>query len=291
MITGTTQLLGVIGYPIAHSLSPVMHNAAMAELGVDWVYVPFPIHPDHLAEAVRGFNAIGVQGFNVTIPHKQAIMPLLTDISPVAQAIGAVNTVCQTERGWLGTNTDAAGFLAPLLPLQRDWSQASAVILGNGGAARAVVAGCAQLGCRLIQVVGRNPEKLLQFQQSWQNTRENLTLSVHRWEKLPELLPQATLVVNTTPMGMHPQDQVSPLSLAETQTIATGTIAYDLIYTPRPTLFLRQMQSQGAMGLDGLEMLVQQGAAALQLWLQQPVPVEVMRQALLDHLARRSAAV
>lgn len=287
MITGTTQLLGVIGNPIAHSLSPVMHNAAIAKLGVDFVYLPFRIAPEQLPAAMAGFAAMGVQGFSVTIPHKQTMMPLLDDISDVAQAIGAVNTVCRTDRGWYGTNTDAAGFLAPLQSLNRNWSQTTALILGNGGAARAVVAGCAELGCRAIQVVGRNPEKLQQFQQSWQTQIWCDKLTVQDWAALPQLLPAASLIVNTTPVGMHPQDQDSPLSPAEAEQISPNAIAYDLIYTPRPTRFLQQAEQQGAMILDGLEMLVQQGAVALQLWLQQAVPVDVMRQSLLDYLAQK----
>jgi shikimate dehydrogenase len=288
MIEGTTQLLGVIGQPIAHSLSPVMHNAAIAELGVDFVYMPLPVAPENLAAAVKGFEAIGLRGFNVTIPHKQAIMPLLTEISSVAQEIGAVNTVGRIEQGWYGTNTDVEGFLAPLLQLSTppDWQHTTALILGNGGAARAVVAGCAQLGCSSIQVVGRNPEKLQQFLKSWQHSPAGVNLTVHAWETRPKLLSAAGLVVNTTPIGMHPQEQASPLDEADSFQIAAGTLAYDLIYTPRPTVFLQQMQAQGAVIFDGLEMLVQQGAAALQLWLQQPAPVNIMRQSLLNHLSR-----
>ena len=284
-ISGQTRLLGVIGHPIAHTLSPVMHNAAIAQLGVDWVYLPFPVTPENLAAALNGFAAVGLWGFSVTIPHKQAIMPLLNEISPVAQAIGAVNTVCRTERGWYGTNTDAEGFLAPLLQLNRDWQTATAVILGNGGAARAVVAGCAQLGFSQIQVVGRSSEKREAFRQSWADLS---SLSVHPWEKLAELLSSAALVVNSTPIGMHPLSEASPLSKLETQQIQPGTIVYDLIYSPRPTLFLQQAALQGSVILDGLEMLVQQGAVALNLWLQQPVPVDVMRQALLDHFAQKT---
>lgn len=284
MITGKTQLLGVIGHPIAHSLSPVMHNAALAELGLDFVYLPFPIAPENLSAALDGFAAIGLRGFSVTIPHKQAIMPLLTEISAVAQAVGAVNTVCRIEQGWYGTNTDVEGFLAPLR--QQNWSQATAVILGNGGAARAVVAGCAQLGCQQIHVVGRSPDKLQAFSASWQRSPLGVKLSVHGWNELTDLLPQAALLVNTTPIGMHPNEQASPLNSAEMSHLSSGTIAYDLIYTPRPTLFLQQAEHQGAKPIDGLEMLVQQGAAALQLWLQQPAPIEVMRRSLLDYLAQ-----
>lgn len=290
MITGTTQLLGVIGDPIAHSLSPVMHNAAIQALGANFAYLPFRIAPESLQDALNGFAAIGLVGFSVTIPHKQTIMPLLSEISELAQSIGAVNTVYRTGTGWYGTNTDIAGFLAPLQPLGRNWRQTSVVVLGNGGAARAVVAGCAQLGCRQIQVVGRNLTKLTEFRNAWQPAIAD-QLSVHLWDQLPELLPQAGLVVNTTPIGMHPHEQDSPLGTAEVQMLAADTIAYDLIYTPRPTQFLRQAEARGATPIDGLEMLVQQGAAALQLWLNQPAPVEVMRQALLAHLAGRAAKI
>lgn len=233
MITGTTQLLGVIGHPIAHSLSPVMHNAAIAQLGVDYVYLPFAIAPEQLTAAIAGFSAIGLRGFNVTIPHKQAILPLLDQISEVAQAIGAVNTVCRTAQGWYGTNTDAEGFLAPLKALDRDWSESTAVILGNGGAARAVVAGCAQLGCAQIQVIGRNLEKLQDFRTSWQNTPLIDRLSVQDWSELPTSLPTADLIVNTTPIGLHPHHDASPLTDVDWQQLPSSAIAYDLIYTPR----------------------------------------------------------
>lgn len=273
MITGTTKLLGVIGHPIAHSLSPVMHNAALAQLGLDYVYLPLPVLPDRLREAIGGFAAIDLQGFSVTIPHKQNIMPLLQEISPTAKAIGAVNTVVRTNSGWFGTNTDAIGFLAPLRELNRSWQRA--VILGNGGAARAVVAGCQELGCTEIHVVGRDRAKLETFRTSWTG---DLPLTVHSWSDLAALLPSADLLVNTTPIGMHPDTDRSPLEALDR--LSATAIVYDLIYTPRPTKLLQQAQARGLRAIDGLEMLVQQGAAALELWLKQPVPVEVMRQAL-----------
>jgi shikimate dehydrogenase len=137
-ITGKTQLLGVIGNPIEHSLSPVMHNAAIANLNLDYIYLPFPIKAPDLKNALAGFAAIGVEGFSITIPHKQTIIPLLSEISDIAQSVGAVNTVWRSDKGWSGTNTDIAGFIAPLKAYNWDWSQTTAVILGNGGAARAV---------------------------------------------------------------------------------------------------------------------------------------------------------
>ncbi|WP_017652506.1 shikimate dehydrogenase [Fortiea contorta] len=285
-ITGKTQLLGVIGYPVEHSLSPLMHNAAIAQLGLDYVYLPLPIEPQNLEIAIAGFAAVGVVGFSVTIPHKQAIIPLLSEISPLATAVGAVNTVTRQNQRWVGTNTDVEGFIAPLqTTYHQDWRQQIAVILGNGGAARAVVAGCQQLGFAEIHVVGRNQEKLTAFYNSWRNSSIIENLQVHPWEKLTKLIPQANLLVNTTPIGMYPHIDNSPLSREEMAGLSANAIAYDLIYIPQPTQFLQQAQKQGAIIIDGLEMLVQQGVAALKIWLQtESVPVDVMRQALRKHL-------
>ena len=286
MITGKTQLLGVIGHPVSHSLSPLMHNAALTKLGLDYVYLPFPIAPENLERAIAGFASIGMVGFSITIPHKQAILPLLSEISPIAQAIGAVNTVTRQGDKWVGTNTDVEGFIAPLqTTYHQDWSQKRAVILGNGGAARAVVAGCIKLGLAEIHVVGRNLQKLQAFHQSWQNSPFADKFQVHEWTELPNLLHQANLLVNTTPMGMYPHIEESPLSSQEISYLPGDAIVYDLIYTPKPTKFLHLAEKQGAIIIDGLEMLVQQGAAALKIWLQQDtVPVNEMRQALQNHL-------
>lgn len=287
MIKGTTQLLGVIGHPVKHSMSPVMHNAAIANLGLDYVYLPFPIAPDQLKTAIDGFAAVGVQGFSITIPHKQTIMPLLAGVSDVAQAIGAVNTVWRNDRGWCGTNTDALGFMAPLKAMDQDWRQVPALVLGNGGAARAVVAACHQLGCPEIWVVGRSPEKLAAFADSWDASPLQPNLSVHGWDSLDQLLPQVGLVVNSTPVGMAPNVDASPLSPSQMDHLPPQAIAYDLIYTPRPTVFLQRAKALGLETIDGLEMLVQQGAAALEIWTQQTPPVDVMRQALEHELQQR----
>ncbi|MBW4663067.1 MAG: shikimate dehydrogenase [Chroococcus sp. CMT-3BRIN-NPC107] len=284
VITGKTKLLGVIGHPVEHSLSPIMHNAAIAHLGLDYVYLPLPVHPDNLQAAISGFAAIDLVGFNITIPHKQAIKSLITEISPTAKAIGAINTVWRTSSGtWAGTNTDVEGFIAPLQTYAQDWSEKTAIVLGNGGAARAVVAGCAQLGFGETYVVGRNATKLGEFVGSWHSLLATKLL-VRNWDKLPMLIPQANVIINTTPIGMYPNITQSPLSDEEMGLLGTDAIAYDLIYTPSPTKFLQQALTKGATAIDGLEMLVQQGAAALAIWLQQPVPVDVMRQALQNHL-------
>ena len=294
VITGTTKILGVIGNPISHSLSPIIHNAAIEHLGLDYRYLAFPVAPERLATALDGFAAIGLVGSSVTIPHKQAIVPLLAEITPLAQAVGAVNTIWNTATGWHGTNTDVAGFVSPLAAIQRDWSNTTAVVLGNGGAARAVVVGCHQLGCGKIQVFGRSASKLEQFQSSWtgiqlpiagSETQQQVTITTHLWIELSASIETDNLLlVNSTPIGMYPQIEESPISAETIQGIGANSIAYDLIYTPQPTKFLQLAKDAGMMTIDGTEMLVQQGAAAFELWLQQPAPIQIMRQALVQTL-------
>ena len=285
LITGKTKLLGIIGDPVEHSFSPVMHNSAIASLGLDYVYVPFPVKKGDLERALSGFRAIDLVGFSITIPHKQDIIPLLTEISDDAASIGAVNTVWRTASGWKGTNTDVVGFVAPLKTMSQDWSKLTPVILGNGGAARAVVAGLINLGCQEIHVVGRNPDQLAKFYKSWQHAPTiRSILKIHNWDNLSSLLPATDLLVNTTPVGMSPHMDASPIDQALMQKLKPRAIAYDLIYTPNPTQFLKLAQAQGATAINGLEMLVQQGVAALEIWLQQPAPVTVMQNSLKEYL-------
>lgn len=284
-ITGKTKLLGIIGDPVEHSLSPIMHNAAIASLKLDFIYVPFPVKQGNLAQALAGFEAVDLVGFSITIPHKQEIIPLLTEISEDAANIGAVNTVWRTASGWKGTNTDATGFVAPLKAMSDDWSNLTPVVLGNGGAARAVIAGLTNLRCQKIHVVGRNPDRLARFYQSWSHATEITSrLKIHNWDNLKGLIPAADLLINTTPVGMSPHVDVSPVPEDLMRKLKPSAIAYDLIYTPNPTQFLRFAEAQGATTIDGLEMLVQQGVSALKIWLQQPVPVNLMRDSLKEYL-------
>jgi shikimate dehydrogenase len=284
LITGKTKLLGVIGDPVEHSLSPVMHNEAIAHLNLNYVYVPFPIKREDLEKAIAGFEAINVVGFNITIPHKQAIIPLLSEVSQTAKMVGAVNTVWRTDKGWCGTNTDVEGFLAPLKELSLDWKQVTPVILGNGGAARAVVVGCAEMGCPEICVVGRDRAKLEQFKQSWVNSPLKAALNVYKWNELAGLVSNTKLLINTTPIGMYPNIDESPMDAEVMEKLSKDAIAYDLIYTPNPTKFLVQAKERGAIAIDGLEMLIGQGAAALKIWLQQEVPIDIMRRSLREYL-------
>jgi shikimate dehydrogenase len=278
VITGTTKILGVMGYPIEHSMSPVMHNAALRQLGADYVYVPLAVPPADLAGVLASLRAIDCRGLNVTIPHKQTVMAHLSEISEVARSIGAVNTVWPTEQGWAGTNTDILGWLSPLRSLPRP---ETVVILGGGGAARAVIAGCVQLGCEDIWVVGRDLAKLAALQTSWPQVK------LQEWSQLDHLLSLADMVVNCTPIGMFPRIDASPLSVQQIELLRVGAIVYDLIYTPRPTKLLQMAEAGGCQSIDGVDMLVGQGAAALELWLGQPVPIELMRASLIEVLDKK----
>lgn len=291
LITGATKLLGVMGYPIEHSLSPVMHNAALQALAthksqnfLEYVYVPWPVTTKALPTVVSSLWKIGCCGFNITIPHKQAIIPLLAETTPIAKAVGAVNTVWPTKSGWAGTNTDVQGFLSPLQTLDRDWSTITPCILGCGGAARAVLAGCAQLGCPQVHIVGRQASKLQHLHATCASAL-SLDIRTYLWEQSPTVLPHTELLVNTTPVGMSPHIQSSPLSGSEINQLPTNAIVYDLIYNPNPTLLLQHCTASGRTAISGVEMLVQQGAAALSLWLGQPAPADTMRSALLAYFA------
>lgn len=286
-----------MGCPIEHSLSPVMHNAALAAraegLGhnfLEYVYLPLKVEPARLETALNGMMALGYQGFNITIPHKQAIMPYLKEISPLAQAVGAVNTVSRQDDGWVGTNTDVKGFLSPLEALNRDWNNSEVCILGSGGAARAVIAGCQQLQCAAIHVVGRDRPKLQALQESLSQSTLPISIEIHEWSDLETLMPQVGLVVNTTPIGMYPKVGESPLGEGAIALLPFHAIVYDLIYTPRPTQLLAQAQQQELHIIDGLEMLVQQGAVGFELWTGDAPSIDVMRQAALEALGQEVPA-
>ena len=274
-----------------------MHNAALRELGLDAVYLALPVRPGCLEAAVGGLEAVGCLGVNVTLPHKQAAAALARRLSPLAERLGAVNTLVPLpEGGWFGTNTDVEGFLAPLDP----WpSGGSALVLGCGGSALAVVAGLAERRVGRVQVAARSPHRLEAFLATcrpWGVPVEAVPWKGDGAAELGGVLAEADLVVNTTPVGMASGSDPaaagrSPLSAPEMARLRPGGVVYDLIYTPRPTTLLRQAAERGCRTVDGLEMLVQQGAASLRLWSgREDVPVRTMREAALACLAGPSRA-
>ncbi|MBL1210752.1 shikimate dehydrogenase [Geminocystis sp. GBBB08] len=282
LITEKTQLLGIIGNPIQHSLSPVIQNQAIATLNLDYIYLPFLVKEDDLSKAFDCFKAIKLRGFNVTIPHKKNVIPFLKKVTETAEIIEAVNVVWLTEEGWHGTNTDIDGFLASFKKLSKDWHNITPLILGNGGGGRAVTVGCSKLGCREIKIVGRNLYKLRAFQERWNNYSFATKISIYHWDNLSELIPDSELIINATPIGMSPHIKNSPLTDLQISLIKQNTIVYDLIYTPSPTLFLQQAQKQGAIIIDGSEMLIQQGAIAFEIWTGKSAPIDIMLNSMLS---------
>ena len=286
------MLVGLMGWPVEHSRSPSMHNAAFRATGIEGYYALLPVHPDRVREAVLGLRALGFRGANVTVPHKQAVMPYLDEVSSEARAIGAVNTIVVEEDGRLwGTNTDAWGFWQDVqaLGVVSAWEAGDeALVLGAGGSARSVVYALGSHGIP-VHVVARRPAQAQDLVASLAPHLPPTSLLVpHSWDALPWLAPRVRLIVHCTPVGMHPHVQASPwppdLSFSSHQQV------YDLVYNPPLTRLMAQAQAAGARAWNGLGMLVHQGARAWSLWTGHPAPVEVMRKAAEISLLGREGA-
>jgi len=281
-INGQTKLVGLIGYPVEHSLSPAMHNSAFAARSLNWCYVPLPVPHERVGEAVAGLCALGFVGANVTVPHKEAVMSYLDHVTPEAQAIGAVNTIVVRE-GLIGYNTDWQGFLTALSEGGFDPQGKQAVVLGAGGAARAVVYALVQAGAQ-VTVLNRTPARAQALVQDFASLFPSLPLCSLPFtpQTLEEQTAEAHLLVNTTPVGMWPEvDQsIWPEDLAFPGHLAV----FDLVYNPCQTKLLRQTRAAGAKVIGGLGMLVYQGAAAFELWTGEKAPVETMYEAASEAL-------
>jgi shikimate dehydrogenase len=276
MIDGHTNLVGLIGWPVEHSLSPAMHNAAFDALGLNWRYVPLPVPPGQVEAAVRGLAALGFRGANVTVPHKEAVIPALNIIDPSSRALGAVNTLIVGRRkdgtstiG--GYNTDSKGFVGALrLGGFEPEDGGRAVIVGAGGSARAVVFGLLWSGTGEIAVLNRTLERAralvsdLGVKHEWASRLRALLL---RPETLIESARTADLLVNTTSLGMWPQ--VDGSIWPQDVPVPSHLTVFDLVYNPLETRLLRQTRQSGARGIDGLGMLVRQGALAFDMWTNQ----------------------
>lgn len=261
-----------------------MHNAAFDALRLNWRYVPCAVPPEQVGAAVAGLRALSFAGINVTVPHKQAVIPHLDSLSDAARAIGAVNTIVVGADGALhGDNTDANGFLASLREAGCDPHGARVVLLGAGGAARAVAYALAAAGASRIDLWNRTPARAQAIVDDLRLIFPGAILTAC---PSPDDLDAraADLIVNCTSVGMWPHDDVSPWPGA--RSLSADCLVVDLIYRPQETLFLRQARAAGARTLNGVGMLVHQGAAAFRLWTGIEPPVEVMRAALLAALAR-----
>jgi shikimate dehydrogenase len=279
-LTGKTRLVGVIGWPIEHSLSPPMQNAAIARLGLDWVYVAMPVHPDRLAAAVAGARALGFVGINVTIPHKEAVIACLDRVDPAARAIGAVNTVHFTESEVVGYNSDAYGYTRTIeQEAGFDFAGKTVLQLGAGGAGRAMAAGAAEAGAaclRLFDIDGPRADRLAD-----DLLRHYPALRIERPDKLDAVAAEgAQLIANATPLGMKPAD---PLPIPES-CFAAGHVVFDAVYNPAETRLIKAARGRGARTVGGLGMLARQGAWSLRLWTRPHTAAEPDETLMLDVL-------
>jgi shikimate dehydrogenase len=284
-IDGQTKLVGLMGYPVEHSLSPAMHNRAFAALSLNWCYLPLPVPPERLGEAVAGLRALGFVGANVTVPHKEAVMSYLDEVTPEAQAIGAVNIIVIHGDELIGYNTDWQGFLTALSEGGFDPQGKRAVVLGAGGAARAVVYALAWGGAQ-VAILNRTPAHAQALVRDFSPLFPSALLVSFPLNSrtLREQAAEAHLLVNATPVGMWPEvtRSVWPEDLA----LPSHLTVFDLVYNPCQTKLLQQAKAAGATGIGGLGMLVHQGAAAFELWTGEKAPVETMWAAVSEALRR-----
>jgi shikimate dehydrogenase len=267
-INGTTKVYGIMGHPVAHSLSPALHNAAFQACGLNKVYVPFDVVD--LPRAMDGFRALGVGGVSVTIPHKQAIIPHLDDIDPVAEKIGAVNTLLIEDNHIRGYNSDWIGANKALETIV-DLPAATVLVLGAGGAARAIAFGLKEKGAT-VMIANRTVSK-------GEALARDLNCEYFPLSEIEDL--EADALVNATSIGMLPAPEATPAPQALLQNIKA---VMDAVYAPMETRLLAEAKQLGCKTVDGTQMLLFQGVAQFELWTGRAAPVEIMRKQLFSHL-------
>jgi len=274
-ITGTTRVVGVIGWPVHHSLSPVIHNAAFAALGLDLVYVPMPVALERVAEAVAGLRALGVAGANVTMPHKEAVADVVDERTPDAGLLRAVNTVVVQSEALVGHNTDAPGFERFLLDdLGVDAGGRRALVFGAGGAARACVLTLARMGAASVSVVVRSPERAEPARMLAEDV--GARFEVLAFDAVEDA--EADILVNATPLGARGEELPLPR-------LGATTVGVDLLYRPTTTPLQRRIHDAGGSASGGLGLLLHQAGLSFELWTGQPAPLPVMSAAALAALA------
>ena len=285
MISGTTQVLGVIGDPIAHTSSPAMHNAALAALGLDFLYSPFHVEPAALPQALAGMRALEIAGLNVTVPHKQAVMEYLDEISEEARVIGAVNTICNCDGRLLGYNTDAFGIIQSLrVDGGMEELPPRVALLGAGGAARAILyALLAQEEVEEILLLNRTVDKAETLADDLGGEGRVVVGSLAEVGGIEEI----GLLINSTALGMHPHEETSPLE--DPACLHERMLVADIVYNPLQTLLMRQAEDAGARSINGLGMLAWQGARSFEIWTGVQPPVMAMVDAALEQFERAGA--
>ncbi len=284
-----TQRLGIIGYPIGHSISPIFQQAGLDHLGIDATYEKWEVTPEGVGDFVAGLRAPGTLGINITVPHKQAVIPFLDEVDEWATAAGAVNTIVNHDGHLTGHNTDGPGFLRALLvETGYDPSRTRALILGAGGAARGILLALIRGGVDSLVIANRTLERaetLAHLSSDNGVGSEAISLS---GDALTEAAASANLIVNCTTMGMShgPDEHGSPISAAQ---IPATAIVNDVVYTPLLTPILKEAAAAGATALGGLHMLVYQGVLSFQMWTGVDAPVDVMLAAATAEMTSRGA--
>ena len=276
VISGKTKLCGIIGDPVEHSISPSMHNAAFKKLGLDYLYLPFHVRPENLRRAMEGMRGLNICGVNITIPHKIEVMQYLDAVDPLAAKIGAVNVVVNNGGLLQGFNTDAEGFLQPLLEKKVDPRGKKAVILGAGGASRAIAYILSERGAD-ITILNRTSGKAIQFIEAVSQTTGKIMGTMELNEmNLSVVMAVADILVNTTSVGMSPDSNETLVTRA---LLRPGMVVADVVYNPSKTRLLLEAEKAGAVTIGGMEMLVWQGALSFEKWTGLKAPLEEMRKA------------
>ncbi|MNO38561.1 Shikimate dehydrogenase [compost metagenome] len=277
-------LLGVMGDPIAHSKSPVMHTAALKALGITGAYVPLHIVPGQLGEAIQAVRTLGFRGVNVTIPHKVAVMEYMDRLDDSALAVGAVNTVVNDDGVLTGYNTDGIGYVRSLkAEAAPDLTGSRILVIGAGGAARGIIAALLLEHPSAVMIANRTVEKSEQLAEAFQAKGTVSGIGMH---EIGSHIAEMDIVINTTSVGMYPHMDAAPI---EPALLREGIIVSDLIYNPLQTRLLTESLERGCRIHGGLGMFVYQGAYALEYWTGRSAPVDIMRQTILDCLGGSGA--
>lgn len=285
MISGATAIYGIFGFPVKHTFSPGMHNAAFAKIGLDACYVPFAVNPERLGDAVRAVRALGLLGVNITVPHKEKVVPFLDALSEEARLIGAVNTIEVRNDGLLiGHNTDGRGFLRSLKEDARfSPKNKRFLFIGSGGAARAVGFSLALAGAARIHIRDIDARKADALAEDIRGKTGTDAVSLSE-ERLAVSAGEADCIINATPLGLKKAD---PLPLPKGY-IQKRHLVCDLVYNPPETVFLKAAKASGAGRHAGLGMLLYQGVIAFEIWTGRKAPVEAMKAALMKQLRNRA---
>ncbi|MFC1861669.1 shikimate dehydrogenase [Chloroflexota bacterium] len=280
MVSGKTNICGIIGDPVEHTMSPVMHNAAFREMGIDYLYLPFRVKKEELDKAIEGMRALNIKGLNVTIPHKVAVLRFLDKLDHLAEQIGAVNTIVNDNGVLIGYNTDASGFIQALLEKGIEPRSKNVVILGAGGASRAISFSLADKGVNLV-ILNRSLEldwaEELAGRISQTFSKEVAALELNR-ENLARALEKANILVNATSVGMSPNTDATPVT---PDLLRPNLIVVDIIYNPIKTRLLREAEAIGAKAINGVDMLIWQGAIAFEKWTGCKAPVKLMKEEII----------